>query len=249
MELPNRSISAIIGPNGSGKSTLARLLAGQLWPTEGSLVFRDGGEVASAVAVRHLVRLVQPSSPLDFAPTLTSRQIILTGFFGTLDLYDKPSAAMLRRAGALLDALSLTRVAESPYGQLSTGEKVRTLIGRALAIRPRLLILDEPTNGLDLLAREQVLMTVSRILKRSRDMALVMITHHIEELPPDTHQALVLKEGRVIAQGTLAAVLSDQTLTRAFGVKVEVRRHQGRFYTTVHPRAWEKILSTAFTRS
>lgn len=241
MELRQGSMSAIVGPNGSGKSTLARLLAGQLWPTEGSMVFRADGAAVSAVDVRHLTRLVQPSSPLDFAPTLTARQIVLTGFFGTLDLYDQPGRPMLRRAGELLETLGLTMVAESPYGLLSTGEKVRTLIGRALAIRPKLLILDEPTNGLDLLAREQVLMTVSRILKRSRDMAVVMITHHVEELPPETEQALVLKQGRVVAQGTPAEALRSQTLTRAFGVKVEVRHHLGRFYTTVHPRAWEKI--------
>ena len=241
MELHNRSMSAIVGPNGSGKSTLARLLAGQLWPTEGSVVFRSNGAVVSAAAVRHLTRLVQPSAPLDFAPTLTPRQIILTGFFGTLDLYDKPGRAMLRRTDALLEALSLTKVAENPYGLMSTGEKVRALIGRALAIRPKLLILDEPTTGLDLLAREQVLMTVSKILVRSRDMAVVMITHHVEELPPETQQAMVLKQGSVIAHGPPAAVLRGETLTRAFGVKVEVRQHQGPFYTTVHPRAWEKI--------
>ena len=138
--------------------------------------------------------------------------------------------------------LSLSaEVADSEYGLLSTGEKVRALIGRALAIRPRLLILDEPTNGLDLLAHEQVLMTVSRISRRARDMAVVMITHHLEELPPETKQVLVLRAGRAIAQGTPAEALRSDIMSRAYGVKVEVHRLQGRFYTTVHPRAWQEL--------
>ena len=105
---------------------------------------------------------------------------------------------MLRRTERLLQVLSLSaEVADSEYGLLSTGEKVRALIGRALAIRPRLLILDEPTNGLDLLARAGA-DDCLRISRRARDMAVVMITHHLEELPPETKQVLVLRAGRAI---------------------------------------------------
>lgn len=241
LDLRDRSISAIVGPNGSGKSTMARLLAGQFWPTQGAVELRENGEFRPAAVVRHVTRLVQPSAPLDFEAAISPRQILLTGFFGTLQLYDRPTRAMQKRAERLLETLSLNEIADSQYGLLSTGEKVRTLIGRALAVRPKLLILDEPTTGLDLLAREQVLMTISRIAKRVRDMAIVMITHHVEELPPETQQVLVLSQGSAIAQGAPAETLRDDIMSEAYGVKVEVHRHQGRFYTTVHPRAWREI--------
>ncbi len=241
LELRERSITAIIGPNGSGKSTIARLLAGQLWPTEGTASIVPNGDPEPAAVVKQLTRLVQPAAPLDFDPSISPRQIILTGFFGTLQLYDKPTRAMVARTRKLLEVFSLTAVADSQYGLLSTGEKVRTLIARALAIRPKLLILDEPTNGLDLLAREQVLMTISRIRRSARDMAIVLITHHVEELPPETSQVLILREGQVFAQGTPAEALRDEAMSKAYGIKVEVHRRQGRFYTTVHPRAWSEI--------
>ena len=243
-ELQCGTLNAVIGPNGSGKSTLARVLSGNLWPTEGEALYSEGqgGEALSAAEIRTHARVVQPASPLDFDPNTPASQIILTGFFGTLSLYDTPTAAMRRRAVRLIAAVGLERVADSPYGQLSTGEKVRTQIARAMAIRPPLLILDEPTNGLDLLAREQVLSTIGRLIRQSRQTTTLMITHHVEELPPQTAQVMILARGRMLCSGTPAEILRSQTLSRAYGVKVEVHHRHGRYYTTVHPQAWAKLI-------
>ncbi len=241
LTLPAHTISAVIGPNGSGKSTLAKLLTGQIWPSEGSARVHDGKRLVAAGTGRSAVRVVQPSAPLDFESALTVRQIIWTGFFGTLGLYQRPTRTMQRRTDALIASIGLQQVGDNPYGQLSTGERVRTLIARAMAIRPRLLVLDEPTTGLDLLAREQVMMTIGRVVRRSRNTAILLITHHVEELPPQTKQVMILARGKVIASGEPSAILTGQTLSRAYGVKVEVHHRHGRYYTTVHPHAWREL--------
>ncbi len=241
LQLRAGTLTGVVGPNGSGKSTLARLMAGQLWPTLGEVLIHSGRRLQPAAVAKQHVRTVQPSAPLDFDPHLSATQIVLTGFFGTIGLYHAPTAAMRRRGASLLQTLGLGHVAASPYGILSTGEKVRTQIARAMAIRPGLLILDEPTSGLDLLARERVLATIRRLLRTVRDTAILLITHHIEELPPETKQVLLLSDGQTIGQGMPEDVFTAQRLGRAYGVQVEVHRHHDRFYTTVHPSAWKAL--------
>ena len=129
---------------------------------------------------------------------------------------------------------------------------MRALIARALAVRPGLLLLDEPTAGLDLLAREQVLATVQRLFdapspasQPSVRPTVVMITHHVEELPPATSHVLLLAGGRPAALGTPEQVLRADVLSRAYEFEVQVRRSNGRYYVEVHPRAWEQLLARA----
>src|SRR5690606_5303624 len=111
-------------------------------------------------------------------------EIVLTGFFSTLALYDEPTPEMHHHARAALEQVGLGGVAAHRYYTLSSGERVRALIARALVAQPRLLLLDEPTAGLDLLAREQVLATVARLHAEPQRPTIVIITHHTEELPP-----------------------------------------------------------------
>ena len=245
--VPAGAAAAILGPNGSGKSTLARILACHLWPTEGEAAVLGGrlGE-ANLLDVRRSIRLVQPAGPYDVDPALTAREVVLTGFFGTIGLYDAVTDAMAAEAGRLLQQVGLAHVAAHTYATLSSGERVRALIARALAVRPGLLLLDEPTAGLDLLAREQVLATVQRLFDGTRPAdrpTVVMITHHVEELPPATSHVLLLAEGRVAASGTPEQVLRSEVLSRAYDFAVEVRRSNGRYYVEVHPRAWEQLLA------
>ncbi|HWB54884.1 MAG TPA: ATP-binding cassette domain-containing protein [Tepidisphaeraceae bacterium] len=237
------SCAAILGHNGSGKSTIARILACHLWPTSGkvSVLGQEFGE-ANLPELRHWVRLVQAAGPYDIEPTLTAREVVLTGFFGTLGLYDAVDAKMEETADGLLERLGLGKLADHTYGTLSSGERVRSLIGRALVARPRLLLLDEPTAGLDLLAREQVLATVQKLAVESDGVAIVMITHHVEELPPATSNVLLLKEGRVEAAGGPADVLRGDILSRAYGCPVSVRQNHGRYYVEVSPQAWGSLL-------
>lgn len=236
--------AAILGPNGSGKSTLTRIIAGQLWPTVGEVnVLGETFGQVDLHLLRRQIRLVQSSSPVEMDPDLTAMQVALTGYFGTLGLYDPVTDEMRHGAAEILDRVGLHQVADHRYTTLSNGERMRALIARALVVSPRLLMLDEPTAGLDLLAREQILATVQALFEQGRAApTVVFITHHLEELPPATSQVLLLGDGKVAAKGEPANVLRAQVLTPVYGCPMEVRHESGRYYVQVHPGAWQEIL-------
>ena len=244
--IPQGACAAILGPNGSGKSTLTRILACHYWPTEGeSRVLGVEFGDANLLDLRKSIRLVQPAGPYDIDAELTAREVVLTGFFGTIGLYDTTDGAMEAEAEGLLRQVGLGHVRDHAYGTLSSGERVRNLIARALVREPRLLLLDEPTAGLDLLAREQVLATVQALFEGAADHprpTVVFITHHVEELPPATSHVLLLDRGRGAAHGTPEQVLRTEVLSPVYGCPVEVRQREGRYYVEVHPSAWGELL-------
>jgi iron complex transport system ATP-binding protein len=239
------SYAAILGPNGSGKSTLARVIMGQMWPSGGDVSVL--GEKFGETDLNHLresIRLVQSSAVVEFDPEETTLNIVLTGFFGTVGLYDPITPAMRRRALLLLNRIGLKKEKLQPYRTLSSGERMRCLIARALVVEPRLLILDEPTAGLDLLAREQVLVTVQQLVRRSKPPpAVLMITHRVEDLLPETSQVLLLEDGKVVANGPPGRVLRPDILSKVYRCPVRVSRRGGRFWLQVHPSAWKGIIS------
>lgn len=244
--VPAGSCCAILGPNGSGKSTLTRVLAAHLWPTAGEVTVLGGkfGET-SLPELRQSIRLVQPAGPYDVDPALTAREVVETGFFGTLALYAHADDAMERDADALLAQVGLAHVASQKYATLSSGERVRSLIARALAARPKLLLLDEPTSGLDLLAREQVLATVQSLFddRMRTPPTVVFITHHVEELPPATSHVLLLDNGVAAAAGAPADVLRADVMSGVYRCPLEVRYTDGRWSVHVHPGAWDGLLN------
>jgi iron complex transport system ATP-binding protein len=132
------------------------------------------------------------------------------------------------RAHALLDDLGLGGVADHAFGTLSAGERRRTSIARALMPDPDLLLLDEPAASLDLRARETLLADLARLAAADRPRAIVLVSHHVEEIPADFTHGLVLADGRVVAAGTLGDVLRDDVLSRAFGLPIRVERRDGR---------------------
>jgi iron complex transport system ATP-binding protein len=242
--VPTSSCAAILGPNGSGKSTLARVIMGQMWPTAGEVTVL--GQRFGETDLNHLresIRLVQSSGVVEFDPEETTLNVALTGFFGTVGLYDSVTPAMRLTASRLLRQVGLSREASQPYCTLSSGERMRCLIARALVVEPALLILDEPTAGLDLLARERVLATVQH-LTRGRDISsptVLMITHHIEELLPNTSNVLVLKDGRAAAMGKPENVLTSAVLSKVYEFPVRVSRRGGRHWVQVHPSSWKML--------
>ena len=243
--VPAGTCAAILGPNGSGKSTLARILTGHLWPTTGACRVLGGlfGET-DLNELRRSIRLLQPAGPYDIDAELTAREVVLTGFFGTLGLFDAVNDEMRAEADRVLRQVGLTELAEQPYATMSSGERVRSLIARALVRRPGLLLLDEPTAGLDLLAREQVLATVQGLFRSGAGdrPTVVLITHHVEELPPATSRVLILSEGKVAAEGEPGGVLRPEVLSEVYRCPVQVRESQGRYYLEVSPAMWEGLL-------
>lgn len=242
--VPQGRFAAILGPNGSGKSTLARVLCGYMWPTVGDAVI-DGHRFGETDLneLRHSIRLVQSAGPYDVDPELTAREVVLTGLFGTIGLFDTIPSEEPEHADHLLAQVGLKSVGDHRYSTLSSGERVRALLARALIKRPRLLILDEPTAGLDLRAREQVLATVQALLgSASNAPTTLMITHHVEELGPLTSQVLLLDEGEIAAAGSLSEVIRAETLSRVYRCPLRVQNEGGRYYLRVDPGKWDDLL-------
>jgi iron complex transport system ATP-binding protein len=244
--LPAGACGAILGPNGSGKSTLARVIAGYLWSTRGDVRVdgRHFGEV-DLNELRRSIRLVQAAGPYDVDTNLTARQVALTGLFGTIGLFDPTTPEHEARADDWLERVGLSKLRDQPYSKMSSGERVRALIARALIGRPHVLLLDEPTAGLDLLAREQVLATVQAMFSDQTSHAaptVVMITHHTEELPPATSSVLLLDAGTVAASGPPDEVLRDEVLARVYRCPLTVTSRGGRYYTHVDASAWPAML-------
>jgi iron complex transport system ATP-binding protein len=243
--IPAGTCSAILGPNGSGKSTLARIIAGQLFPSAG-LVTVLGHPFGSSDlhALRKDLRLVQSASSIPLDPDLTALEVVLTGFFGTLGLYDLVDTGMTASVEQTLDRVGLQAVAHHRYETLSSGERMRCLIARALVLRPSLILLDEPTAGLDLLAREQVLATIQAMFDAADAdrPTVVLITHYLEELPPATSEILLLDHGRSATRGAPAKVLCGDVLSPVYGCPMEVTHQNGRYAAHVHPAAWAELL-------
>ncbi len=239
--------TAILGPNGCGKTTFTRTLTGQIFVTSGSVQVL--GETIGRTDIRSLRRRVAVVNPTaDSADMhisgavvdaeLTSHEAVLTGFFGTSGLYETPTSEQKQRAETLLQRVGLGYRRDLRYSLLSTGEQRRCLIARALAHLPELLILDEPTAGLDLAGREQVLATIETILAAPNPPTVVLITHHVEELSPRTHCVLMMRNGVITASGPPDQVITPESLTETFGCKVFVKKLHGRYWLEVLPDAW-----------
>lgn len=237
--LPAGRCAAILGPNGSGKTTLTRVLTGQAFITSGQATVL--GRTIGATDIRALRRLIGVVNPtMDLAGAhqagsvvdgdLSARDAVLTGFFGTVGLYDSPTEAQRKKAEQALAQVGLTDRSDLRCALLSTGEQRRCLIARALVNEPRLLIFDEPTAGLDVAGREQVLATIDRILQQPHPPTVLLITHHVEELSPMTVRVLLLRAGKLVADGPPDELIDAQRLSETFGCPVAVRKRNGRYW-------------------
>jgi iron complex transport system ATP-binding protein len=179
--------------------------------------------------LRRSIGHVNPRHRLQHPRTV--REVVLTGITGTNDLPLRwtPTAGELERADAMVETVGLTRIADSTWPTLSQGERGRTLIARALISGPRLLLLDEPSTGLDVAAREQLLETVDSLGQAHPDVASILVTHHLEELPTTTTHALLIAEGRTVASGTALETVTTENVTAAFSHPVQVGYHDGRW--------------------
>jgi iron complex transport system ATP-binding protein len=221
---------AMIGPNGAGKSTLLGFCGAVTHPTSGTV--RVLGQQLGRVelqALRRAIGHVNPRHPLR--SPLPVRDIVLTGLTGSIEppLRWQPAAAEASRADDLIAALGLGGKAAARWNVLSQGERGRVLIARALICEPRLLLLDEPSTGLDIAAREQLLETIDLLAQTHPEVASVLVTHHLEELPSSTTHALLLAAGRVVAAGPAAAALTSGHVSDAFDHPIDVGFDGGRW--------------------
>jgi iron complex transport system ATP-binding protein len=241
LRIAKGSCCAILGPNGAGKSAIVAVLAGFLWPTQGE-VFVEGqafGQVDLS-EVRRSIGLVEPSRSPGFSPESTVWEVVATGLFGTFML--PIGAELTHHQKAQVDseiaAMSLAPLAEQPMGRLSTGEQMKTLLARAMVGDVRVLLLDEPTAGLDMGTRAACVAALERLSARCSPPTLILISHHLDELPRSVDQVVLLKHGAVFDAGLPAQVLTSERLSSLFGCQVDVMLSHGRFVASVTAEAW-----------
>ncbi|WP_405795478.1 ABC transporter ATP-binding protein [Streptomyces longwoodensis] len=228
---------ALLGANGAGKSTLLGLLGARTHPSRGSVdvLGRRLGRV-DVREVRADVGHVDPCHPLT--EPLRLRDVVLTGVTNSVARLPRwrPTVQQERRADDLIGTLGLAALRGARWPTLSQGQRGRTLIARALMPEPRLLLLDEPATGLDLPGREQLIEALASLRTAHPRLATVLVTHHLEELPPHTSHALLLRDGRALAQGPVAGVLTGDRVGTCFGLPLELERHGGRWSVRIARR-------------
>jgi iron complex transport system ATP-binding protein len=227
---------AILGPNGSGKSALMAVLSGYLWPSAGTVQIDGGtlGEV-SLEEVRRTIGLIEPSRAPKFDDGMTVREVVATGLFGTimLPLYGDLTKSQWRQVDAELASVGLPVPAGQRYGDLSSGEQMKTLLARAMISDARILLLDEPTVGLDIGSRAACVDALDRLAARANPPTIVIVSHHLDELPRSVAQVILVKSGRVFAQGSPDEVLTSSHMSKLFDCRIEVFKNDGRFMAGV----------------
>ncbi|RFU67461.1 ABC transporter ATP-binding protein [Peribacillus saganii] len=220
----------IYGLNGAGKTALLNMICAYYFPTSGSVEVLGSkfGKAELGGTLRKRIGLVSSALQQKFSPSDSAFEIVLSGAYASIGLYEKPTAEIRERAISLLEQLGSTEYADRNYQTLSQGEKQRVLIARALMAKPELLILDEPAAGLDFIAREDLLEFIQLIAQDEVAPTLLYVTHHVEEILPIFDHALLLKGGQVFASGKTKHILKDNTLSDFFGLEVEVNWHNER---------------------
>ena len=225
-DVAERERWVVLGPNGAGKTTLLQLASANLHPSRGTAAVL--GETLGAVDVFELRPRIGLSSAAlaERLPAReTVRDVVLTASYAVVgrwrEAYEQMDAA---RADELLAALGVAQLAERRFGTLSEGERKRVQIARALMTDPELMLLDEPAAGLDLGGREDLVRRLGRIAADEDAPALVLVTHHVEEIPPGFTHVLLMREGKVVAAGPIASTLTAAALAETFGLALELGR-------------------------
>ncbi|HET8600261.1 MAG TPA: ABC transporter ATP-binding protein [Segeticoccus sp.] len=221
----------VLGPNGAGKTTLLQIAAARMHPTTG--VAGVLGEVLGAVDVFELrprIGLASAAMAERIPGDERVRDVVVTASYGIVgrwrETYDELDHA---RAEELLKALGAHHLADRRYGTLSEGERKRVQIARALMTDPELMLLDEPAAGLDLGGREDLVGRLGSLAADVEAPALVLVTHHVEEIPPSFTDVLLLRGGRVVAAGPVELTLTAENLSETFGLPLVLERHGDRW--------------------
>jgi iron complex transport system ATP-binding protein len=224
----------VIGPNGAGKTTLLQVAAAMLVPTEGTVEILgerlESADLADLADLRTRIGLASAAVADRVPPTEKVIDLVLTASYGIVGRdHEDYDSFDVTRAVELLDALGCAHLIRRRFATLSEGERKRVQIARSMMPDPELLLLDEPAAGLDLGAREDLLRRVSVLAADPQAPMIIMVTHHVEEVPEGFTHAMLLRKGAVLAAGPVQDVFTERNLSRCFGVPLLVERRAARW--------------------
>ena len=219
----------ILGPNGCGKSTLIKTITRECYPlaNEGSSISILGRERWNIFELRSLLGIVSPDLLASCSTDATGRDVVLSGFFSSMRIFPHhaPNADLLEKTDTALAGLGIAHLAGRPVAQMSSGEAKRTLIARALVHQPQTLLFDEPSNALDIGAQMQLRDTMRSLARGG--LGILLVTHHVSEIIPEIERVVLLREGRIVADGPKQDLLTSEKLSALFGADIQLARRDG----------------------
>jgi iron complex transport system ATP-binding protein len=225
----------VLGPNGAGKTTLLSMAAAFSHPSEGTVEVL--GQTLGAVDMRTLresIGTLEPALSRRIRGRYTGYEVVLTGATGSIALlHDRVTDDDRARADRLMGEIGVEPLRERRFEDCSQGERQRLLLARSLMDQPQLLLLDEPTTGLDLPSRERLIASLDTMAEANGDLPTVIVTHHLEEIPSTTTHALLLRDGAIVAAGQVGAVLTSEAVSETFDIEVQVAHNAGRWAAMV----------------
>jgi iron complex transport system ATP-binding protein len=219
----------ILGPNGCGKSTLIKTITRECYPVanDGSSILIFGRERWNVFELRSLLGIVSPDLLASCTSDATGRDVVLSGFFSSTRIFPHhaPNPELIEKTDAALARLGIAHLAGRPVAQMSSGEAKRTLIARALVHEPQTLLFDEPSNALDIGAQLQLRDTMRALANGG--LGILLVTHHVSEIIPEIARVVLLREGRIVADGPKGDMLTSERLSALFGADIQIARRDG----------------------
>ena len=221
----------VLGPNGAGKTTLLSMAAAFSHPSEGTVEVL--GQTLGAVDMRTLresIGTLEPALSRRIQGRYNGFEVVLTGATGSIALlHDRVTDDDRARADRLIGEIGVEQLRERRFEDCSQGERQRLLLARSLMDEPDLLLLDEPSSGLDLPSRERLIASLDTMAEANADLPTVLVTHHLEEIPATTTHALLLRDGTIVSAGAIGEVLTSGAVSTTFDIEVEVAHNAGRW--------------------
>lgn len=224
----------ILGANGAGKTTLISIASGRMQPTSGDVaIVGERLDSADMAEMKALVGVASSAVDAKISARETVLDVVRTAAYGKTTAWnERYEDEDTERALGLLATLGVAHAADRTFGSLSSGERKRVGIARALMSDPEILVLDEPASGLDFAGREKLLETLSDLAQAVYAPVMVLVTHHMEEIPAGFTHALLMKDGKVFAAGEISSVLTDVNISDAFGIPARIEHVNGRYFAT-----------------
>lgn len=223
---------AILGPNGCGKSTLIKTITRECYPViqEGSSIRILGEERWNIFELRSVLGIVSNDLMTDCTSETSGREVVLSGFFSSTKIFDHQTVEPehFQRADAALERLGASHLADRPVVEMSSGEAKRILIARALVHNPQTLLFDEPSNSLDVFAQHELRQAMRELAQSG--IGIVLVTHHLTDVIPEIDRVVLMRGGKILADGRKEALLEPEQISRLFGIRVEITRRDGYYH-------------------